>query len=731
MPPPDRGAPPGHHAAARGARRRARRHRLRAVRRGLLPPLVPAGAHGRGLRLAGAREPRAQDQDRGAARQHRRPQRADAGQDARRARRPDHAGVAARRRAARRPSATGRAAAAAEARRLAAARELASLRGAPARRRAPLARRPSSASAAGCCAPANRAAPVPVGPIPAGRAGAAQPLPAARHGHPAPPAGDPPRGHRGHRRGAVLQRDDQDRRRQGRVLLPARAPRGVPRRRGGEALPARLPVPGARRPAVRHAARDLARRAQAARATAASRPARASARTGSRRPTTATCAGWTATRAWSSTRSATATTRARPRQRRPIQGQQLRLTLDLGLQRAANDAMARAIAAANLHGQRRQGGRLRGDGPDERRGARARLLSELRREPVRQADLPGASFDALNSEANGAPLFNRAIAATYPTGSTFKPITAHGGARERDHRHGLDHHRHRLLPARQPACCRTRAAPPTGRSPSRRRSRSRRTSSSTRSASGRTRCPARSSRRGPSGSGSAGRPASTSPASPTASCRTPSGATRATRSTRSARSATSVEERTSAALFACGGIERPWSTGDNVNLAIGQGDLQATPLQMAVAYSTIVNGGRVVRPHLGWKIEDGLGPPDRGDHQAARGARSSFSALEPAGDHGGPARRGDGGGRHLGLGDGRLPAHRVRQDGHGRARRPARPVVVRRLRPAPDAPDRRRGDGRARRLRRGDRRARRAAHPVGVVRRRRQGGFVAGRAPDR
>ena len=28
---------------------------------------------------------------------------------------------------------------------------------------------------------------------------------------------------------------------------------------------------------------------------------------------------------------------------------------------------------------------------------------------------------------------------------------------------------------------------------------------------------------------------------------------------------------------------------------------------MAVAYSTIVNGGRVVRPHLGWKIEDGLG----------------------------------------------------------------------------------------------------------------------------
>ena len=33
-------------------------------------------------------------------------------------------------------------------------------------------------------------------------------------------------------------------------------------------------------------------------------------------------------------------------------------------------------------------------------------------------------YDALSSEALGAPLFNRAIAATYPTGSTFKPITA-------------------------------------------------------------------------------------------------------------------------------------------------------------------------------------------------------------------------------------------------------------------------------------------------------------------
>jgi penicillin-binding protein 2 len=47
--------------------------------------------------------------------------------------------------------------------------------------------------------------------------------------------------------------------------------------------------------------------------------------------------------------------------------------------------------------------------------------------------------------------------------------------------------------------------------------------------------------------------------------------------------------------------------GDNVNLAVGQGDLQADPLQMAVAYSTIANGGEVVRPHVGMRVTDPTG----------------------------------------------------------------------------------------------------------------------------
>jgi penicillin-binding protein 2 len=53
--------------------------------------------------------------------------------------------------------------------------------------------------------------------------------------------------------------------------------------------------------------------------------------------------------------------------------------------------------------------------------------------------------------------------------------------------------------------------------------------------------------------------------------------------------------------------DRPWTPGDNINLAVGQGDLQANPLQLAVAYSTIANGGRVVTPHVGLRIEDTQG----------------------------------------------------------------------------------------------------------------------------
>jgi penicillin-binding protein 2 len=53
--------------------------------------------------------------------------------------------------------------------------------------------------------------------------------------------------------------------------------------------------------------------------------------------------------------------------------------------------------------------------------------------------------------------------------------------------------------------------------------------------------------------------------------------------------------------------DRPWTVGDNVNLAVGQGDLYADPLQMAVAYAALGNGGTVVTPHLGDDVESVTG----------------------------------------------------------------------------------------------------------------------------
>jgi penicillin-binding protein 2 len=49
-------------------------------------------------------------------------------------------------------------------------------------------------------------------------------------------------------------------------------------------------------------------------------------------------------------------------------------------------------------------------------------------------------------------------------------------------------------------------------------------------------------------------------------------------------------------------IDRPWTQGDNVNLAVGQGDVMVTPLQLARGYAALANGGALVRPHLGGRI---------------------------------------------------------------------------------------------------------------------------------
>jgi penicillin-binding protein 2 len=45
-----------------------------------------------------------------------------------------------------------------------------------------------------------------------------------------------------------------------------------------------------------------------------------------------------------------------------------------------------------------------------------------------------------------------------------------------------------------------------------------------------------------------------------------------------------------------------WRGGDAINMSIGQGDVLASPLQMALGYAAIANGGKVLRPHVGLKV---------------------------------------------------------------------------------------------------------------------------------
>lgn len=57
-----------------------------------------------------------------------------------------------------------------------------------------------------------------------------------------------------------------------------------------------------------------------------------------------------------------------------------------------------------------------------------------------------------------------------------------------------------------------------------------------------------------------------------------------------------------------------WATGDNIQLAIGQGFMTATPLQMTVAYAAIANGGDVLVPYVVDRVQE----PDKEPEQIGK-----------------------------------------------------------------------------------------------------------------
>jgi penicillin-binding protein 2 len=270
--------------------------------------------------------------------------------------------------------------------------------------------------------------------------------------------------------------------------------------------------------------------------------------------------------------------------REPVQGKQLKLSLDLDLQRAGQEAMSEAGGIPITDGERNRGGAF--VAIDPRNGEVIGMGSFPSFDPNLFAKpLKPSVFKKLNSQDTGAPLVNRATAGAYPTGSTFKVVTAlaamqsgtitpdtvvndpgsiqignivfhnagktaHGAVAMRDAlRVSSDVFFYRL---------------------------------------------------GQQMNGIGG------DILQTWAHRLGLGRTTGI-DLPEERSGLIPSPAWRDKLYRQKLTDRPWSVGDNVNLAVGQGDLQATPLQLAVAYSTVINGGKVPTPHLGLRIEDGAG----------------------------------------------------------------------------------------------------------------------------
>ncbi len=167
-------------------------------------------------------------------------------------------------------------------------------------------------------------------------------------------------------------------------------------------------------------------------------------------------------------------------------------------------------------------------------------------------------------------------------------------------------------------------------------------------------------------------------------------------------------------------FKQPWFPGETLSVAIGQGYVTTTPLQMAQLAATVANGGMRYRPHYVKRVES----PD--------GTLVHDVAPEAMGDMGVRPERRCGGAR----GDARRRRSRHRQERQGAGRRgrrqdrhgaggrlattaasttreaAPRPRLVHRLRAGRGARDRDRGPGRARR--RARRHGRRPGRATGV-----------------
>jgi penicillin-binding protein 2 len=282
--------------------------------------------------------------------------------------------------------------------------------------------------------------------------------------------------------------------------------------------------------------------------------------------------------------------------RKPEAGRSVQTTLDSGVQRTGEDYLRKVIDG----GTGTAGGFV---ALDPRNGAVLGLGSYPTFKPsMLSRPLSQSQTERLYSDKYGAPLFNRAITGAYPTGSTFKPITAVAAMES-----GVvspsepinDTGCIKLGTAGQEACNAGHTAMGSVNMVT------------ALSKSSDVYFYTMGQRLNPLGGQPLQKWARRLGLGHQTGIDVPGefGGTMPDRAWRDRlnREEAACEKRKHRACGIADGSNRPWSEGDEVNLAVGQGDLQATPLQMAVAYSTIANGTHRVRPHLGSAVEDAGG----------------------------------------------------------------------------------------------------------------------------
>ncbi len=303
------------------------------------------------------------------------------------------------------------------------------------------------------------------------------------------------------------------------------------------------------------------------------------------------------------------------RRRAPVQGKNLRLSIDLGLQKAGRQALQIGIDQANANGNPARAGAF--VALDPRNGQVLAMGSAPSFDPnLLTRPISLREYDALLGEARDYPQINRAISSAYPTGSTFKAVTAAAalaagiitpntvyddtgsfreGAIVRRNAGGVVYGPVSLLRAIQEsvdtyfyslgAQLNVEPSSHPGGGPlqvwARRFGFGQATGIDI----------------GPEAAGTV----------PSPRWREQRNRLQAECERDHARHKDPAKRRFKGLCAYADGSNRDWSEGDNTNLAVGQGDFLATPLQLAVAYAAIENGGTIVRPHIGLEITDASG----------------------------------------------------------------------------------------------------------------------------